>query len=358
MAFDPLLPYNDLPILPPSREILESPRILKKAISASRALATLTAGKALPNQTVLLNSIFLKEAKESSEIENIVTTDDELYEALANIEKAINPTTKEVLRYVEALWIGVSDIKQRPLTTNVFITIMQIIKENSSSVRKNSGTNLKNKRTGEIVYTPPIGTERLNALLNNLEVFLNTENGIDPLIKMAIAHYQFEAIHPFSDGNGRTGRIINILYLMQAGLLETPILYLSKYIIEHRDSYYRRLLEVTTQNKWEEWIMYMLDAVEETAKFTEEKICEIIHLMETTSGRLKSEVSFYSKELLEVLFQLPYCKAKFIVENGLAKEQTARKYLEKLASIGLLKPVKIGRENLYIFEDFLTVLKK
>lgn len=359
MTFNPLLPYNDLPMLPPPRQVLESPKILQKAILASRALAKLSAGKALPNQTVLLNSIFLREAKESSRIENIVTTDDELYEALADIEKEIAPNTKEVLHYLDALWDGVESIKTRPLGTTTFVHIMQIIKQNTSEIRKNSGTNLKNKKTGQVIYTPPEGVDRIHGLLKNLELFIYEEKNVDPIIKMAVMHYQFEAIHPFSDGNGRTGRILNILYLMQSGLLETPVLYLSKYIIEHKEEYYRFLLEVTTENKWEQWLLFMLSAVEETAKFTDQKMNEIMELMLETKELLRTKASsFYSKELLEVLFRLPYCKAKFLVEAGIAKDQTARKYLEHLAAIGLLQAVKIGRENLYINRRFLNLLKK
>ena len=357
MSFDPLKPHNRLKKLPPPKEVLESPAVLKKTISASRALANLAAGKALPNQTVLLHSVFLREAKQSSEIENIVTTDDELYEALADIEKDVGANTKEVLYYVEALWKGVEWIKRRPLTTNAFIDIVQIVKGNSAGVRRTTGTNLKNKSTGEVVYTPPEGEELLNDLLKNLEEFMHKEKDIDPLIKMAIAHYQFEAIHPFGDGNGRTGRILNILFLLEAKLLETPILYLSRYIINNKDDYYRYLLEVTTENKWEQWILYMLDAVEQTAIYTDGKIEEILKVMDDTCETMKEKVKFYTKELLEVLFQQPYCKAKFLVDAGIAKEQTARKYLEDLVEIGVLDSIKIGRENLYINKEFLRVLK-
>ena len=358
MPFDPNKPYNDLPFLPPGSEI-ETSVILKKTISASRALAKLSAGKALPNQSVLLNTVFLKEAKESSEIENIVTTDDELYEAMANVEKAFTPNTKEVLHYVDALWKGMDWIqKNKPLTTNAFIEIVQTVKRNTAAVRKHSGTKIVNQSTKTTIYTPPEGEEVIRKLLRNLEEFINVDNGIDPLVKMAVAHYQFEAIHPFGDGNGRSGRIINILYLVSCGLLETPILYLSKYIIDHKAGYYRNLQRVTSHRDWEGWILYMLDAVEQTAQFTEKKMHAIMALMEQTKVHMNTSVPFYSKELLELLFQQPYCKTQFLVKSGIAKEQTARKYLDTLVSIEILESIKIGREKLYINKPFLELLKE
>lgn len=358
MHFDQNKPYNDLPVLPPASEI-ESPRVLKKAISASRALAKLSTGKALPNQTVLLNTFFLKEAKESSEIENIVTTDDELYEAMANVEKEITPNTKEVLHYVDALWKGMEWIRSgKPLTTNAFVEIVQTVKQNTAGIRKHSGTKIVNNSTKETIYTPPEGETVIRNLLQNLEEFLHVDNNIDPLVKMAVAHYQFEAIHPFADGNGRSGRIINILYLISCGLLEIPILYLSKYIIEHKVDYYKNLQNVTRNNDWETWIVYMLDAVEQTAAYTEKKMNGIIELMAKTQDVMKSKIPFFSKELLEILFQQPYCKTQFLVKAGIAKEQTARKYLDELVSIGVLDSIKIGREKLYINKPFRALLKE
>lgn len=352
--FDTKKPYNDLPDLPPDIDI-NSPRILLKLVSASRALASLSSSRALPNQTVLLNSVFIREAKESSEVENIITTDDELFQAMAEPERKISGESKEVLHYVEAVWCGMELIKTQPLCTNIFIKIVQTIKKNAAGIRQHTGTNIKNEKTGEIVYIPPEGESIIRQKLYNLEKFLHGYPEVDPLIKMAVAHYQFEAIHPFGDGNGRTGRIINLLYLVQTGLLKKPILYLSKYILDNKTNYYSKLKAVTEANAWEDWILYMLDAIEQTAIFTEKKIEEIFMVIAYIKIKMR-ENKLYSKDLLDVLFHQPYCKAKFLIEAGVAKEQTARKYLEQLEKIGILRKLKVGRENLFINQEFLRVL--
>ncbi len=353
--FDPQKPYNGLPGLPPNVDLNNS-RIFKKLVSASRALARLSSSRALPNQTVLLNSVFLREAKASSEVENIITTDDELFQAMAEPEKHISGESKEVLHYVEAVWYGMELIKKQPLSTNIFVQVVQTIKKNRAGIRQHLGTSIKNEKTGEIVYVPPEGEQIIREKLHNLEKFLHENQELDPLIKMAIAHYQFEAIHPFSDGNGRTGRIINLLYLVQSGLLKTPILYLSKYIIDNKADYYAKLKAVTESNAWEDWILYMLDAIEQTSVFTEQKIEDIFAAMGTVKNKIHAS-KLYTKDLLEVLFHQPYCKAKFLVDAGIAKEQTARKYLEELEKLGVLNKIKIGRENLYINSEFLKVLR-
>lgn len=246
MSFSLEKPYNDLPLLPPKAEI-ETMAILKKAISASRALAELKGlGETIPNQAILVNSIILQEAKASSEIENIITTNDALFRAFSAKTSRIDPATKEVLRYREALWQGFTSLKDRPfLTTNLFIRIVQTIRANKADIRDTPGTKIANTTTGEVVFTPPEGEEIIRDKLKNLEDYIHSENEIDPLIKLALIHYQFEAIHPFTDGNGRTGRILNILYLTQNNLLELPVLYLSKYIIEQKSDYYRLLRSVT-----------------------------------------------------------------------------------------------------------------
>lgn len=306
--FDKNTPYNALPLLPPMSEI-ESKEILKKAIRANKALAKLVgSGRQLPNQNMLINSIALQEAKMSSEIENIITTNDELYQALSAEKIPSDPNTKEVLHYQEALWEGFQLVKQKGfISTNMFVKLYNIIKETDASVRNTPGTKISNKKTGEIIYTPPEGETIIRDKLKNLEEFINnSDDDIDPLIKMAIIHYQFEAIHPFSDGNGRTGRILNILYLVSNELLEIPILYLSKYIIENKKAYYNGLRSVTEDNKWAEWILYVLDAIEKTALFTQQKIDSIILLMNETSEYLKSTAGdIYSKELLEIIFRQP-----------------------------------------------------
>jgi len=244
MSFNPLKPYNDLPLLPPKVEV-ETKVVLKKAISAGRTLAELKGlGDTIPNQSMLINTLVLQEARASSAIENIVTTNDALFKAFTAGSPQVDPATKEVLRYREALWEGFNALKKKPiLTSNVFIKIVQIIKQNEQGIRKAAGTVVGNPRTGEVFFTPPKGESIIREKLKNLEEFIHAEDNIDPLIKLALIHYQFEAIHPFYDGNGRTGRIVNILFLVMKGLIELPVIYLSKYIIEHKSEYYRLLTE-------------------------------------------------------------------------------------------------------------------
>lgn len=361
MNFNKKKPYNDLPLLPPKVD-LETKEILKKVVLAREALAKLDASnKRLPNQYILVNSVVLQEARLSSEIENIVTTNDELYQAMATEQKNINPGTKEVLHYPRALWEGFEFVKKNGfMNTNFFIRTVNIIKENQSGIRQMLGTVIANPRTEEIFYTPPEGENVIREKLKNLEDYLNNNSdGIDPLVKMAAVHYQFEAIHPFYDGNGRTGRIINILFLTMRGLLERPVLYLSKYIIENKGEYYKSIREVTEEGKWEKWTMYMLNAVESTAKYTENKINDICLLMDKTGEMMKAKNSnIYSRELVDVLFRLPYCKRKFLTDAGIAKEKTAGKYLLELERAGLLKAEKVGREKLYINKPFFDLLKK
>lgn len=268
MSFDRERPYNDLPMLPPPGVELETKSVLKKSIAANRELAELKgAGDVIPNQDILISSIVLQEARLSSEIENIFTTNDEMYRAASpDLFAAADPHTKEVIRYREALWHGFQRLRERPLTTNLFIELMQLIKQTDDGIRRVPGTKIGNSRTGETIYTPPDGEGRLRDLLGNLETFLHADDGLDPLVKLAAAHYQFEAIHPFTDGNGRTGRIVNILYLVEQGLLELPVLYLSHYIIKNKSAYYDGLRRVTEEGAWEEWILYVLNAIETTAR--------------------------------------------------------------------------------------------
>lgn len=351
MTFDPKTPYNDLPPLPPRMDV-ETKAILKKTITARSALAELKGlGATIPNQAMLVDSLILQEAKASSEIENIITTSDALFQAFAATTKKTDAATKEVLRYREALWKGYSILRDRPvLATNLFIDIVQTIKEHSGGIRRLPGTAVVNAATGKIIYTPPEGESVIRDKLKNLEDFIHGRNDMDPLIEMALIHYQFEAIHPFSDGNGRSGRIINILFLVMKGLLTLPVLYLSKAIIERKDDYYRLLRQVTESGLWEPWILFMLEAVEDTAVFTRERILAIRNLMaetmETTRKKLPARV--YSKELIEIIFRQPYTKGQFLVDTGIAKRQTAADYLKELGKIGILKPHKIGRETLYL----------
>jgi Fic family protein len=361
MAFDPNKPYNSLPPLPPKMEV-ETKAVLKKAIAAGRALAELKGlGDTLPNQSLLINSLVLQEAKASSEIENIVTTNDALFQALAAGKSPVDSATKEVLRYREALWAGCQNLSRRSvLTTNCFVEIVQTILETGVGVRNLPGTVVANARTKETIYTPPEGEKVIRDLLHNLESFINIEHDIDPLIKMALIHYQFEAIHPFSDGNGRTGRIINLLYLVMKGLLNLPVLYLSKYIIEHKSAYYRLLRQVTEKSDWEPWILYMLDAVETMAIFTRKRILDIRALMEETLALAKEKLPrrVYSKELIEIIFRQPYTKVSFLVDAGIAKRQSAANYLKELEGIGLLYRHRIGREDLYLNKQLFELLSK
>jgi Fic family protein len=359
MTFDRNTPYNNLPLLPPTVD-LETKKILKQVVASSRALAELKgAGDLIPNQSILLSTLGLQEAKLSSEIENIVTTNDALYRAFADEARDQDPTTKEVLRYNAALWLGYETIRRgRPLSTRLFEEVVQMLKSNNLSVRKLPGTKIANGYR-EVIYTPPEGEDTIRNLLSNLENFLYNYNDLDPLIKMAVMHYQFEAIHPFTDGNGRTGRILNILYLIETGLLEVPILYLSRYIIQNKSNYYEGLRQVTEEGAWEAWILYLLQGIEQTARATSEKTSSIRSLMETTALKIKTELpKIYRKELVEVLFRQPYCKIKFLELEGIAARQTAASYLKQLEQIGILKGMKQGTELYYLNVSFLELLTK
>ncbi len=361
MTFLPDKPFNDLPTLPPKAEV-ETKAILKKAISAGRALAELKGvGETIPNQAILVNSIILQEAKASSEIENIITTHDALFRAFSANTGQIDPATKEVLRYREALWEGYTSLKDRPLlTTNLFISIVQTIRANRAGIRNTPGTKVANAATGEVVFTPPEGENIIRNKLNDLEEYIHADDEVDPLIKLALIHYQFEAIHPFTDGNGRTGRILNILFLTHRHLLDLPVLYLSKYIIEQKSDYYRLLRDVTENQAWEPWILYLLDAVEKTALLTRDKILAIrellIKTLEFTKENLPSRV--YSKDLIELLFHQPYTKARFLVDAGIAERKTATNYLKELEKIGVLQLQKVGKENLYLNKELFEALSQ
>lgn len=359
MAFHPHHPYNELPARPPVED-LESKDILKVCIQANRALARLEGSLNLvPNPSILLDSIGLQEAKVSSEIENIITTQDELYQYAVADRKVDDKATKEVLHYKDALWDAFGEVKKKGfLTTNLFVRIVQTIKENQQGIRNTPGTQVVNDTTSEVIYTPPEGEDLIRTKLKNLEDFLNlTDDGIDPLIKMAVAHYQFEAIHPFTDGNGRTGRIINILYLVQQDLLSMPILYMSRYILDNRKDYYRLLREVTEQDHWKSWIIYMLRAVESTSMLTLNKIEAINQAMLTMGIQIREQLpKIYSKDLLELLFHRPYTKRQFLEKAGISKAKTAGVYLNQLEQKGFLKGVELGREKLYLNSTLLEIL--
>lgn len=355
------IPFNDLPFLPPAKEFIESVIILKQLVKSSVALAELKGIiHILPNPEILLNAVILKEARASSEIENVITTQDKLYQALSAKGHQIDSSTKEVLRYREAMLFGFRTIqKKNILTIKTIVEIQQILEENNAGIRKLPGTALRNSVTGKVIYTPPDQTAVINSLLSNLEKFINLDDEIPHLIKMAIQHYQFESIHPFYDGNGRTGRIINVLYLIMTSLLEQPILFLSGYIIDNKSEYYRLLQEVRTNNKWEDWILYILKGVEITAKATINQVSEMNKLFEQTKEKTRKELpKMYSKELIELLFEHPYSKSEFL-ENRLSISRiTAAKYLKSLEKIGILESKKVWKETLYINISLFELLKK
>jgi Fic family protein len=359
MPFDPSIAYNELPPLPPPVESIETSAILKKCISARVALAELKqAAELIPNAAVLVNALPLLEAQASSEIENIVTTTDRLLEFVDAPEARVaDPATKEALRYRRALFEGVRKVQKGPLTVDTAIDICRTIKDEKLELRSKPGTTLRNTATGAVIYTPPVGQDVIRTKLANWEEFLTAKNDLDPLIRCAVQHYQFEAIHPFPDGNGRTGRILNILYLVQQGLLDTPILYLSRYIIRNKSDYYRLLLEVSTKQSWGPWIVFMLDSIENTCGWTTEKIKAIRDLMRHTGDFIHRRLpKIYTWELVELLFKQPYCRIANVVDAGLAKRQTASVYLKSLVEIGVLRELNAGRESLFVHPKYIELL--
>jgi len=360
MSYNPIEPYNDLPELPPKID-LENVRVLKKTISASRALSELKGAITnLPNPALFIDTINLQEAQASSAIENIMTTQDELFKSSIADKQINNPAIKEVLHYKEALWHGYEQLKKRPiLSTNLFIDLVRIIKKNNAGIRNAPGTQLKNPSTGKVIYTPPEGEGIIRDKLKNLEKFIHNKDGIDPLIKMAIIHYQFEAIHPFFDGNGRTGRLMILFYLKLSGLLDLPALYFSKYIIANKNNYYANLRKVTEKNNWVDWILYMLDMIEQTASSDRKRISEIEALMNSMGSEIQTVLpKIYSKDLFEVLFKLPYMKRRYLEQAGLGNKKTVGNYLKQLREKGFLKSEQVGKEKLYLNHRLLECLKK
>lgn len=358
-SFDKSKPFNNLPLLPPKAD-LETKEILTKTIKASRALAQLNGAiRNLPNPSLFLDTLHLQEAKASSEIENIITTNDDLYRAVVADKKFDNLATKEVISYKEAIWLGFRSLEKKPfITTNLCIDIVQCIKQNTAGIRTTPGTTLSNTK-GEIIYTPPSGEDVIREKMTNLETFINSNDTIDPLIKMAISHYQFEAIHPFSDGNGRTGRILLLLQLKLEQLLDIPALFLSEYIIKHKDKYYKGLRAVTERNDWSVFIIYMLDMVEKTAIKGLDRLESIIQLMESTGQEIKEKLpKVYSKDLVEVIFKLPYTKRQNLIDAGLGTPKTVGNYLIELEKKGFLKSIRVGKEKLYLNEGLMNVLEK
>lgn len=357
MTFKADKPYNELPFLPPKQEV-ETKGVLKKCITARAALAELKqASDLIPNASMLLNTLPLLEAQASSEIENIVTTTDSLFEYASLGENRADPATKEALRYRTALREGFEYLQQRPPGARLAELLCSRIKGVDMSIRKVPGTTLANSKTGKVIYTPPEGEALLRDQLANWETYLHEQEEVDVLVRMAIAHYQFEAIHPFTDGNGRTGRLLNILFLVEQDLLTLPILYLSRYIIEHKDDYYVKLLHVTTHQSWEQWILYVLSGVESTAVWTREKIRAIRSLLEHTNQYVRTtKPDIHSRELIDAIFTQPYCRIANLVEADVAKRQTASVYLKQLVEIGVLKETQVGREKLFVHPKLIRVI--
>lgn len=344
----------------PLEQDIESKKVLKKLASAHRALAELKGiVSSIPNENILINTLGLQEAKDSSAIENIITTHDEIFKAELNLEGFKSLNAKEVQNYISALKKGFGFIKKNKiLTNNDIIAIQSELEKNNAGFRKVPGTALKNASTGEIVYTPPQDYNTIRDLMTNLEQYINDPSisDFDILVKMAIIHYQFESIHPFYDGNGRTGRIINVLYLVMNDLLNLPVLYLSRYIIEHKVDYYKLLQEVRETDNWENWVLYMLDSVEQISKETIVLIEKIKDLIYEYKNLLRNNYKFYSQDLLNNLFKHPYTKIEFI-ENDLGVSRiTAAKYLNLLAKDKVLIKEKLGTGNYYVNEKLVKIL--
>lgn len=352
----PAQPYNVLPALPPSVE-LETKRVLKRCVGARAALAGLKqAVQLIPNADMLINTLPVLEARASSEIENIVTTADQLFRHLGE-ERISDPATREALRYRDALLSGFSSLTSHPICSRTAVEICSRIKSRDMQVRRVPGTAIVHAGTREVIYTPPEGEELLRSLLANWESFLHEATDLDPLVRMAVGHYQFEAIHPFTDGNGRTGRVLNSLYLVEKGLLPSPILYLSRFIIANKSDYYRHLLAVTSDDAWEPWLLYMLEAVEETARWTTGKIGAIRRLAAHTAEFARRKLpKIYSRELIDALFEQPYCRIANLVEADIVQRQAASRYLKALTGIGLLEERVFGRERLFLHPKLLTLL--
>ncbi len=348
-----LLPFNDYD--------LKTPKIFEALNEASRSLAELKGfASSIPNQHILINAITINEAKDSSAIENIVTTHDSIYKVLTE-SGFKEPAAKEVVDYRSAIWRGYELIQEKGfISTNVLVELQKMIEHNKAGIRKNPGTRLVNSKTGEVIYAPPQNEKEIRDLLKNLEDYINDkEDDIDPLIKMALIHYQFETIHPFYDGNGRTGRILNVLYLVLNNLLDSPILYLSNYINKNKDTYYKLFTEFRENDNYEDWIIYILNGIEETAKNTIELIKQIQNEMKTYQEEFMTKLpKIYSNELLDALFYEVYTKITYIEEKCGVTRQTAATYLNNLVDAGLLEFEKVGRESIYKNTRLINLLSK
>jgi Fic family protein len=353
-----------LDLLPPDLDKIETIEVLRQVAKSSLAIAELKGvAETMPDQQMLVNAIILKEAKDSSEIENIITSTDELYVALNSTSSSVSQETKDVVSYRRSIMLGYEILCQQGfIRVNDIIALQKDLIQNEAGLRTTPGTVLKNDRTGEVVYTPPQDITEINELLSNFIKYYNDgslRNGVSPLIWLAILHYQFESIHPFYDGNGRTGRILNILYLIMNNLLDIPILYLSSYIIRHKGEYYRLLNQLNKGGEWAPWILFMLKAVEETSISTMNQIKRINGLLNKTIEEAKRVApKIYSKELIELLFEQPYAKIEYVVKSLGVERKAASRYLAKLESVGILDRRKVGKEYLFINRELLKLLKE
>lgn len=350
-----------LPLLPLTTQV-ETVAVLRKAAKAHQALAELKGViTSIPNEHILLETLTLREARESSAIENIISTFDEVYQSNLFRNVFASAAAKEVHQYAQALKKGFSLVKEHGLLTNNYILqIQEVVEQNNSGFRKLPGTKLLNDRTGAVVYTPPQDAGEIEKLMQNLEQFINDEEMMeaDPLVKMAIIHHQFESIHPFYDGNGRTGRIINILYLVQKQLLHLPVLYLSRYIIQHKGDYYKLLQQVRDTGEWESWLLYILDGVEQTARESIVLIKEMKQLMQTYKTQIRSRhPKLYSQDLLNNLFKYPYTKIEYLQQDLHISRNTAIRYLTTLEQEQLVVKLKIGRDNYYLNKPLFELLR-
>lgn len=346
----------------PFKKDIETKAVLRKATLAHKALAELKGiTSSIPNENILLETLALQEARESAAIENIISTIDEVYQSNLFTNQFASPAAKEVHMYAQALKTGFSLVKNSGLLTNNHILqIQKEVESNNAGFRKLPGTKLLSDQTGKVIYTPPQDYETIISLMNNLESFINDDSlmDIDPLVKMAIIHHQFESIHPFYDGNGRTGRIINILYLVQKDLLHLPVLYMSRYIIKHKNDYYRLLQEVRDKEDWEEWLLFMLDGIEQTASESVILITELKKLMQEYKQKIREKHSkMYSQDLINNLFKYPYTKIEFVEHDLKVSRNTAIRYLETLVEDDLLMKHKLGRENFYLNKKLFRLLK-
>lgn len=357
MSWRPGVPYNDLPLLPPKVEV-ETKAVLKATIEARAALAALDqAARRIP--TVLVNSLPVLEAQASSEIENIVTTTDDLFRFLNDDSPSSSPEVRETLRYRTALFGGVESLDSRPLSVTTAIDVCSTIHSREMGVRALPGTFIGSPTTGHVIYTPPVGVSVINDMLSNWESFIHASAGFDPLVVLALTHYQFEAIHPFSDGNGRTGRILNVLLLVEAGILSQPILYLSRYLIENRSEYYRLLLGVTSDGAWADWVLFILEGLRQTAVATVRKIDDIVALQDHVQSRIRELTTGGSNgDFLAVLFEQPYCRISDVIRRCGVSRPTATSWLNALVGGGVLEDLRVGRERIFINSEFVEVLTR